>query len=282
MAIPSNVQNAINNGYDFRFGDYISRGFQLVQKNVGLFIAGTFVFFLIISAMSMVSTAIGGALAILGGLAGILANQLISQVISAAVAGPLTAGFYQAANKSDTDKPLEFGDFFAGFSKWTALFTTTIMTALVVLVASVPGIYLLFEAGLDFTALQGPRAMEVFEDIDWSSISLGAIVALIPAIYLTVSYAWAPMLTWFYDIQGWEALETSRKLAAKNFLPLFGLVCVLGIIMLLGVLLLCVGVLFTFPVYAAGIYASFADAVGLNRNNSPYKDDVIDHFAPNV
>lgn len=282
MAIPSNVQNAIDNGYDFRFGDYISRGFQLVQKNAGLFIAGTLVFFFIIGAASTVSSLVGAGLAVLGGLAGILANQLISQLVSAAVAGPLTAGFYHAANKSDTDKPLEFGDFFAGFSKWTALFTTTIMTALVVLVACIPGIYLMFEAGLDFTALQGPQAVEALEDIEWSSIALGGIVAFIPALYLTVSYAWAPMLTWFYDIQGWEALETSRKLAAKNFLPLLGLIIVLGFIMALGILLLCVGVLFTFPVYAAGIYASFADAVGLNRNDAADKDDFIDHFAPNV
>lgn len=282
MAIPSNVQNAIDNGYDFRFGDYFSRGFQLVQKNAGLFIAGTFVFFLIIGASSMVSSAIGAALAVLGGLAGIIATQLISQVVSAAVAGPLTAGMYNAAHKSDNDKPLEFGDFFAGFSKWTALFTTTIMTALVILVACVPGIYLMFQAGFDLSALQGPQAVEAFEDIDFSNIGLGVLVMAIPAIYLTVSYAWAPMLTWFYDIQGWEAMEASRKLAAKNFLPLLGLVFVLGFIMLLGVLLLCVGVLFTFPVYAAGIYASFADAVGLNRNDAADKDDFIDHFAPNV
>ena len=282
MAIPSNVQNAIDNGYEFRLGDYISQGFRLVTKNTGTFIAGALVFFVIVFATSMLSSAVGAMLTLLGGFAGILLTQIISQVASAAVTGPMLAGFFNASHKTDAGKSLEFGDFFAGFSKWTPLFITTIMTTVVVLAACIPGIYLMMEAGLNIFELQGPRAMEVWEEVDLGSVGLGALVAFIPAFYLSVSYAWAPMLTWFYDISGWEALEASRKLAAKNFLPTFGLMVVLGIIMVLGVVALCVGILFTFPAYTAGMYAAFADIFGLNTKDENEGSDFIDHFAPNV
>lgn len=280
MSIPVNVQRAIDNGYEFRFGDYISQAFKIVQKNMGQFIVGTLVLFVIMFGVSMVSGVIGTALAFLGGVAGIIMNQIISQATSAAVTGPLTAGMFNVAQKTDLDKATEFGDFFAGFSKWVPLFTTTIMSSIVILVSAIPGIYLMYQGGLDFTALSSPRAAEALEDVDFGNVMLGGLVALIPAMYLGVSYAFAPALTWFYNISGWDALEASRKLVAKNFLAVLGFMIVIGFILAGGIILLCVGILFTFPVYTTAMYAAFADVVKLNTSTSDPMDEIIDHFSP--
>jgi len=282
MSIPTNVQNAIDNGYEFRFGDYINQGFKIVQKNMGQFIVGALVIFVIMFGVSMVSGIIGTALAFMSGVVGIILNQAINQAASAAVTGPLTVGMYHVAQKTDMDKPSEFGDFFVGFSKWVPLFTTTIMSVLVVLVASIPGIYLMFQGGLDISALQGPGAMEALEEVDWSNVGLGVLVALIPAVYLGVSYAFAPAITWFYGVSGWDALEASRKLVGRNFITVLGFMIVVGIIMGLGIILLCVGILFTFPVYNAAMYAAFADIVKLNSSPDGRVDEIIDHFSPNA
>ena len=282
MSIPVNVQSAIDNGYEFRFGDYINQGFKIVQKNMGQFIVGALVIFVIMFGVSMVSGIIGAALAFMGGVVGIILNQVINQAASAAVTGPLTAGMYHVAQKTDLDKPSEFGDFFVGFSKWVPLFTTSIMGVLVVLVASIPGIYLMYQGGLDISAMRGPAAVEMLEEVDWSNVSLGVLVALIPAVYFGVSYAFAPAITWFYGVSGWDALEASRKLVGRNFITVLGFMIVVGIIMGLGIILLCVGILFTFPVYNAAMYAAFADIVKLNASPDGRVDEIIDHFSPNV
>jgi hypothetical protein len=282
MAVPINVQNAINDGYEFKFGDYISRGFQIVQKNLGQFIVGALVIFVVLIGTSMVSGAIGAGLAILGGVAGIVINQVISQAAQAAVSGSLLAGLYNAAHKTDNGKVVEFGDFFAGFNKWVPLFTTAIMVSLVVLASMIPGIYLMYQGGLDFSLLTTPGGIATMEDIDFGNIALGVAVAAIPAIYLSVSYVYAPLLTWFYGVSGWEALETSRQLVSKNFFPVLGFMLVMGVIAGLGIILFCVGLLFTFPAYTSAIYASFEDIVGLNRAEGRNSDEVIDHFAPQM
>lgn len=282
MALPSNIQSAIDNGYEFRFGDYINQGFKIVQKNLGQFIVGALVIFVIIIGVSMVSGVIGTALAFMGGVAGIILNQVISQAASAAVTGPFTAGMYNVAQKTDLDRPSEFGDFFAGFNKWMPLFTTSIMAALVAFAAAIPGVYLMYQGGLDFTALQGPQAIEILEEVDWSNVSLGVLVALIPAVYFGVSYAFAPAITWFYGVSGWDALEASRKLVGRNFITVLGFVIVNGIILALGLILLCVGILFTFPVYNCSMYAAFADMVKLNSSPDNSMDEIIDHFSPKV
>ncbi len=282
MAIPVNVQNAIDNGYEFRFGDYVSKGFQIVQKNVGQFIVGALVIIVILFGASMISTAISGVLVFFAGVAAIIFSQLVSQFIQTGVLAPLSAGLYHAAHKTDTNKAVEFSDFFAGFNKFTPLFTTTIMMSVLVLISTIPGIYLMYQGGLDISILSTPGGIESLEDVDWSNVSLGILVAMIPAIFLSVSYMYAPLLTWFYDVSGWEALEASRKLVGRNFFGNFALMFVMAIIAGLGILLICVGILFTFPVYTSSIYAAFADAVGLNRHSENASDEVIDHFAPKM
>lgn len=253
--IPAKIDRVLQEGYEFRFGDYISKGFDLVNKNLGGFIGYVLVYLLI----SMVV----GLVPILGQIAGF-------------IIGPaLLAGFYHVANRVDRGEQTAFGDFFKGFDKLGNLFLTSLLTILIVFVTAIPGGIVIFTSGLSLTSFMMDEP-----EINMSMIIVGALLMLIPLMYLTVSYLFAPMLVWFYDLRPWDALETSRKLVGKNLGIILGFVLVMGIIASLGILLLGVGLLYTIPAYLCATYAAFADITRLNEDDEAGSADLIDHFVP--
>ena len=255
--IPAKIDRILQEGYDFRFGDYISKGFDLVNKNMGGFIGYTLVYLLI--------SILIGLIPILGQLAGF-------------IIGPaLLAGFYHVAHQVDLGAPTVFGDFFKGFDKLGNLFLTSLLTALVVIGACIPGIIILFTSGLSISSFVMGAAPE---DLNTTMIIVGMLLMLVPAMYLAVSYLFAPMFVWFYDLKPWDAMETSRKLIGKNWGIFFGFAIVMGLITSLGILLLGVGLLYTVPAYLCANYAAFADVTRLHEDDETGATDLIDHFVP--
>jgi hypothetical protein len=57
----------------------------------------------------------------------------------------------------------------------------------------------------------------------------------------------------------WEALETSRKAVMRNFLSIFGLFIIGGLLILAGVLACCIGVFFTLPIFFGSIAYAYED-----------------------
>jgi len=247
---PAKIQQIIDGNYEFRFGDYISRGFTLMGRNPGGFIG----FFLIFILISLVLTVIP----ILG--------TLISLVISPA----LSIGPYIVANKVDREEPTEFGDFFKGFDRLWPLFLTSLLTGLIVLVAVLPGIIVVFTAGGigEFGEPESPTVL-------W----IGILLAFLPAAYLGVSYVFAPMFVWFYEMEPWQAMEASRKIVSKQWFTVFLFLVAVGLIAAAGMILLIVGFLYTAPAMICALYAAFADVSRLNEERSG-EADLIDHFVP--
>lgn len=79
--IPNKIRDLINNGYEFKLGDYISRGFALMQANLGGFIG----FFLIYALIALVLAFIP--------FVGSLASMVVTPV--------LTIGPYHVAHLMD-------------------------------------------------------------------------------------------------------------------------------------------------------------------------------------
>lgn len=251
---PDKIQRIIEEGYEFRFGDYISQGFSLVQRNLGGFIGFALLYF----AIQM-----GGALIpIIGSLA--------LFVISPA----LTIGPYHVSHKLDRDQPVEFADFFRGFDKLGNLFVTSLLTTLMIVAALIPGIVLMMAFGI--SAFVGGR----FDaDANWGLFLVAILIIMLPIIYLGISYMWAPMFVWFYDLDAWSAMEASRRIIGKNWWLIFGFAIVCGLIAMLGVIMLLIGLLFTIPAIMCASYAAFADVTRLNEEEDQ-EADVIDHFIP--
>jgi hypothetical protein len=96
--IPSSLQKRLSEGYSFSFGDYISKGFNLFQREIGLFIAAFLLFMLIQIAL--------GFIPIVGGL---ISGFLVAPIV--------IVGFYIVGQKLDNEEKIELGDFFKGFEK---------------------------------------------------------------------------------------------------------------------------------------------------------------------
>ena len=258
---PVRIQNVIRNGYDFKMGDYISKGFSLMQKNIGGFIG----FFLIL----FVGSFIVGLIPFIGSLA------------TWVLTPPLAIGPIYVAYRLDRGEEPSFNDFFKGFDKFGDLFVTSLLTGLIIFACMIPFL-IIFGIAMFGSAVQYGSGFE-----DFALASMGGaffitlLLTLAAAVYIGISFMWAPMLVWFYDMRPWDAMMASRKISAKNFWIILVFLLVLGLISMLGVLLLFIGLLFAYPAVVCAQYSAFSDITELHTpEEGEEADDVIDHFAP--
>jgi len=120
------LDKIINEGYDFKFSEYISRGVDLFQINIGGFVSYTLIYVIIILGSNFIPS--------YGSLIGIILGP------------PLLVGYYIVANKLRKEESFEFGDFFLGFQILIPLIIANLIITIFTLVGLVafiiPGIYL--------------------------------------------------------------------------------------------------------------------------------------------
>jgi hypothetical protein len=281
MALSTRAVNSMNNGWDFQLGRYISRAFELVNKNAGGFILLTLALFIMSWLVglftSFISTLLVGAI---GGFVAISLGQIISQVCSSFINAPLTLGYSIGAHQTATTEHAEVGDFFQGFSRIGPLFTTLLFSSLITLISALPGLYIMHQGGLDFTKIQELMQNGDELDLDSTMVFLGLVVALVPAIYFTVSYSWALNYAWFFNLSAWESLEASRKTISNNFFGMLLLLIVGFFILIGGFLAFCLGILYALPVFSTSSYAAFADATGVESADKDEFEEDFKHFDP--
>lgn len=244
----------IQTGYNFRLGDYISKGWNIFSHNMGLFVGYTLVCLGINIAASVIP------------VVGSLALMVINPV--------LTIGPFIVANCIDRNEPYEFKTFFKGFDKLGPLFVAYLIQILVIIAATLPGLIVLFSSvGLSLFSGEGLGGTAPVGSLS------GFLLVAIPAIYLSISYTLAFPLVWFYDLQPWQALETSRKLVGKQWFIWLIFLFVLGLLVMAGLIVLIVGVLLAIPAVTCALYAAMADVTGLNEQiEAPGEGDITRHF----
>ena len=113
--------------YSVKSSEYIRRGWELLTKNIGIFIGYTALTFAVFAFLSFIP--------ILGWL-----TRLV-------IGSPIYAGFFIVAFKMLNKGKVEFSDFFRGFTIFLPLFLagllTTIFTGIGYFLLIVPGIYLM-------------------------------------------------------------------------------------------------------------------------------------------
>ncbi len=100
--------------------------------------------------------------------------------------------------------------------------------------------------------------------------ALGFFLLIITGIYITVAYSFAIQIAIDWELDFWEALETSRKLITKKWFSMFIFLLVLTLINMVGALLLGIGILFTVPLTICALLVAYDDILG---NHS---DPIID------
>lgn len=123
---PAEYEHLIRDGYEFKLGDYVNRGWELFKQNMGGFVGFTLIYLI----------AVGGSGQI----------PYIGWLIQTVIGAPLLAGYFIVANKIAKGEAHEFNDFFKGFDHLVQLVVgNLVMTVLVIIgfiLLILPGIYL--------------------------------------------------------------------------------------------------------------------------------------------
>ena len=79
-------------------------------------------------------------------------------------------------------------------------------------------------------------------------IAAGFLLLVLPGIYLSVAYSFAPYLIVERNMGVWEALETSRKAITAYWWRYFGLMLVLVLLFIIGSIPLLIGLIWVIPI----------------------------------
>lgn len=248
------LESIIEEGYTFKLGHYISRGFELFQKGAGNFIGFAFV---------------AGIILVIAGIIPFIGSLLSNLILTPA----LFVGGYLAAHKLNLGERLEFGNFFKGFDFIGPLATAALVTNLIILLSLIPLLIVWYSNGLLTWASELMINPMVINDLP--EIPMWSLLLLVPMIYLSIAYAWAYPFIAFYDMNFWEAMESSRRLISKQWGMFFLFFLTLGLLVVVGFMLFFVGALVAIPVLMCANYAAFAEITDLLKEETP---DITDHL----
>jgi uncharacterized membrane protein len=109
-----------------------------------------------------------------------------------------------------------------------------------------------FASMFDYYSLMGKLALAGI--VIYIMTIIGLLLFILPGIYLTVAYIYAPMLIIEKDMGVWEAMEYSRKAVSKHWFKVAGLMLALGLIMFFGFLALGIGLIWAVPLMFVTLY----------------------------
>lgn len=236
---------------------YFGKSFRLFSDDIGNFIPYTFVVLL-----TLLLTRLVGPLGIMANM--LLANQLI-------------AGYFVAGASLERGQKNGIGTYFSAFEFVQNISLFSVIQFLVNFILFLPFLFIVGYKMFRFDLL-GQEAYPY-----WT------FLLLLPMIYLSIAWRWAPALMIFYHMNLWQAMETSRKLITRN---LFGHTIHLLLITLpflippiinflsINLELRLFSLLFLLIIgYSIGAdYFAFADEVDLFEEADSEKMDLLDHF----
>lgn len=253
--------------FEFNITNYISKGFELLQQNIGGFIGFTILWFLAQMIVGQIEQALVG-----------MSLNILSYIINAM----WLPGFYIVANKIHKRKEYSFNNFFDGHKQGGRLIGIFFLVMLIAIIPIIPGIVSLVmndDIIAEMQLVQEALANQEFYFPEISTLTIILfITGILGAFYLQVSYFFAVPLVVFTNLGIWEAMELSRKVVAKKFFLVLVLVILLGLINVGGALLLFIGMLFTFPAVMCATYLAFEDVFQLESEDEDEYRDFTEHI----
>jgi hypothetical protein len=253
----SDINSILQNGYSVKIGNFISRGWEILQGNLGGFILFTFVTFLI--AVAAVIVALICFITIIGIPLGILIIFIFPLAMSPLAAGHLIVAFKVIKNQS-----FEFGDFFKGFKNtyFMPIFLSALILGIFTAICGAPGQILSYIN--QFAMMSSPEAQP---NIGLTLVSfilsmIGALAgALIMLFYsLTVPFIIDRKMTF------WPAMEASRQVVTKQWPMWILLGIVISLINFATILTCGIGLLITSPFSVCIIAAAYEHIMGVTNS----------------
>lgn len=228
--------------YDLDIGGCISGGWRLLFDNFGPIFGSTIVLILIQLAFS--------------GLGAIPFVGVLFSLASLVLTGPLMGGLYMIFLRRIRRQGGEVGEIFAGFSeRFWQLALGYIVPAFFTGLSVIPGVILIVVSifGMGFHPMGHASAGTALAVM---LFAVGILVALVPAIYLSVSWMFTVPLVMDKGIDFWQAMGLGHRMVKKHFVSVLALLILGALINVAGVIACCVGVLFSIPiVFGSMMYA---------------------------
>jgi uncharacterized membrane protein len=101
----------------------------------------------------------------------------------------------------------------------------------------------------------------------------GFFLLVLPGIYLSIAYSFAPYLIVEKNMGVWEALETSRKAITQYWWRYFGLMLVAMVLIIIGLIPVLIGLAWVLPIVAIATGEVFAKTFG-NPENEVLTSDI--------
>ena len=100
----------------------------------------------------------------------------------------------------------------------------------------------------------------------------GFFLLVLPGIYLSIAYSFAPYLIVEKNMGVWEALETSRKAITQYWWRYFGLMIVALVLIIIGAIPLLIGLIWVLPIVAIATGEVFAKTFGSTEADALISD----------
>lgn len=257
MLPPEKLDRLTAGQYSFNFGQYISEGFSLVNRGVGLAILFTILLF--------------GINMILGNL-----GQLGSLIYSILISPAMVIGFFVYCHHIKYRGKPDIQDFFSQFHRWKEILLVGLaQSAVFVVAALVFGLM----TGLDWSdpfhinnlGLLELNADEITSTAMWTGVLLTLI-----GVVISTTLNFALPLVVFHEYSAGEAIPLSFNILKHKAIILVVFFIVTAILMILGVFGLIIAILYTIPAGYAMHYAAFDDIVG--SQTEVLEDDITQHM----
>jgi len=258
MEEQTDISEIIDNtteSYDFDFQKYFSKGFEICNKYLVGFIGFTLLYNLGLGIINRLPT--------LG---------YLSQIILSPI---LVVGFYIVAQKISKNKPYNFDDFWQSFRHWDQLILVSLIQTFAIVLFLSP-IYFAIDINEHITWYEELQIdPESIERVPYTPLWL--FLLIIPIIYFSVSWVYAPLLVLFHRLTAWEAMKISLQIVSKKWWSIAFFTLSIYMVIGIGLILFGIGVFYTLPLAMCIFYVSFEDIMQFYLKEEG-EDDILDHL----
>jgi uncharacterized membrane protein len=251
----NDLSSVLQRGYAVDIGGLVSRGWEILQEDMGSFVGFTLLMAGILVAVGIVVVVM--FVTIIGIPFAVLAILLAGPLLIA----PLSAGFFIFAFKKIKRQPTEFSDFFKGFQNnlFLPIFLSSLMISIITAVCSAPGQI------LNYVAIFSSIGSENYEpNVTLQAIStVLSLVGSVAGACITAFYCFSVPFIVAQKMPFWSAMEASRKLVMRQWFGIFLLLIVLTLINIAGLIPCGLGLVLTFPLTSCVIAAAYESIIGL-------------------
>ena len=242
----------------FSIGQSISEGWALISRHLGMYILG-----------GIIAVLIGGVVGFIPFVGSMANNLIISPCFMA-------SAIFITWHVSRGEPWQDFGEVFKGFSFLAQIMVCSLIETAVIVVLMVLFFFKLLPDLIELVTLsQGQGVYQNKAEIEElvKSMLLDPTNILmflgffILALVISVMWAFKVHFVVIYKMEGWPAMEMSRKITMKNFFQLVGLFLLLGIILVISAIPCGIGLLFSLPLMIGSIYSAFAQITHCDRED---------------